>query len=85
VLAPALGAIEHLIAHRLAREAKVAAALARAGDGTIEELVPMAYDDVRPALFPVAMRSLLAHLEKLEADGRARRDGPRWHHVLVLG
>jgi len=85
VLAPALGAIEHLIAHRLAREAKVAAALARAGAGTLEELVPMAYDDVRPALFPVAMRSLLAHLEKLEADGRARRDGPRWHHVLVLG
>ncbi len=78
VLGPALKAIEHLIAHRLAREAKVAAVLARAGSGTLETLVPLAYDDVRPALYPVAMRSLLAHLEKLETDGRVVRSGERW-------
>jgi recombination protein RecT len=78
VLGPANAAIEHLIRHRLAREAKVAAALERAGDGTLEDLVPSAYDDVRPGLYPVAMRSLLAHLEKLEADGRATRTGDRW-------
>jgi recombination protein RecT len=78
VLGPAIDAIERLIAHRLAREAKVAAALERAGAGSLEELVPLAYDDVRPQLFPVAMRSLLAHLEKLETDGRASRSGSRW-------
>jgi len=78
VLGPALKAIEHLITHRLAREAKVAAVLAQAGSGTLETLVPLAYDDVRPGLYPVAMRSLLAHLEKLETDGRATRSGERW-------
>jgi recombination protein RecT len=81
VLAPAIGAIENLIAHRLGREAKIAAALERAGEGSLEELVPLAYDDVRPGLYPVAMRSLLAHLEKLEADGRATRSGNRWRHL----
>jgi glyoxylase-like metal-dependent hydrolase (beta-lactamase superfamily II) len=79
VLGPAGSAIEHLIRHRLAREAKIAAALKAAGSGTLDELVPTAYDDVKPALYPVAKRSLLAHLEKLETDGRARRTGERWH------
>jgi recombination protein RecT len=78
VLGPAVPAMERLIAHRLAREAKVAAALQRAGSGTLDSLVPLAYDDVSPALYPVAKRSLLAHLEKLAADGRADRDGERW-------
>lgn len=78
VLGPAVGAMRKLIAHRLAREAKVAAVLARSGGGTLDELVPSAYDDVKPTLYPVAKRSLLAHLEKLVEDGRALRDGERW-------
>jgi glyoxylase-like metal-dependent hydrolase (beta-lactamase superfamily II)/8-oxo-dGTP pyrophosphatase MutT (NUDIX family) len=78
VLAPAVGAMRKLVAHRLGREAKVAGVLARSGGGSLDELVPSAYDDVKPALYPVAKRSLLAHLEKLVEDGRARRDGERW-------
>lgn len=78
VLAPAIAAMRKLIAHRLAREAKVAAALAATGGGTLDELVPKAYDDVGVALHPVAKRSLLAHLEKLHDDGRAQHDGERW-------
>jgi recombination protein RecT len=78
VLGPAVGAMRKLVAHRLGREAKVAAVLARSGGGTLDELVPSAYDDVKPALYPVARRSLLAHLEKLVEDGRATRDGERW-------
>jgi glyoxylase-like metal-dependent hydrolase (beta-lactamase superfamily II)/8-oxo-dGTP pyrophosphatase MutT (NUDIX family) len=60
-----------LIAHRLRREAKVAAALAAAGQGTAAELLPRVYDDVPPALHPMALRSLRAHLLKLHAEGRA--------------
>jgi len=71
-------AIERLIAHRLGREAKVLAMLQRVGPGTLDELVPAAYDDVKPALFPVAKRSLLAHLQKLEIDGRATHEADRW-------
>jgi recombination protein RecT len=78
VLGPAVPAMERLIAHRLTREAKVASVLQRAGSGTLDDLVPGAYDDVSAALHPVARRSLLAHLEKLVADGRASRDGERW-------
>jgi glyoxylase-like metal-dependent hydrolase (beta-lactamase superfamily II) len=67
-----------LIAHRLGREKKVADALARRNPATLDELVPYAYDDVSEKLYPVAKRSLHAHLIKLEKEGRARLDGERW-------
>ncbi|MBI5716598.1 MAG: MBL fold metallo-hydrolase [Burkholderiales bacterium] len=63
-----------LIAHRLRREAKVVAALQREkAPATAGALVPAVYDDVPAALHGVAERSLLAHLIKLEGDGRAAR------------
>ncbi len=71
-------AVRALMAHRLAREAKVRSALEAAGEGTLMDLVPRVYDDVRPALYPVASRSLLAHLEKLVQDGIATQQGDRW-------
>jgi glyoxylase-like metal-dependent hydrolase (beta-lactamase superfamily II) len=70
--------VRRLVAHRLAREAKVAAALGRRGAATLEELVPDVYDDVSPKLHPVALRSLTAHLDKLVADGRARQAAGRY-------
>jgi glyoxylase-like metal-dependent hydrolase (beta-lactamase superfamily II) len=74
VIEDAQGEIARLIAHRLQREAKVAERLRRAGRATIDVLVTSVYDDVDPRLHPVAKGSLLAHLLKLEADGRAARD-----------
>ena len=62
--------VRRLIAHRLAREAKVAAAVERLGRPTLDELVPVVYDDVHPRAHPVAARSLAAHLAKLVAEGR---------------
>jgi glyoxylase-like metal-dependent hydrolase (beta-lactamase superfamily II)/8-oxo-dGTP pyrophosphatase MutT (NUDIX family) len=70
--------VKRLVAHRLAREAKVAAALGRRREATLEELVTEVYDDVSPKLHPVAMRSLTAHLDKLVAEGRARRASGRY-------
>ena len=67
-----------LIAHRLKREAKVAQALKALGEGTLEDLLPLVYDDVPAALHPVACRSLLAHLLKLQADGTAQVRAERW-------
>lgn len=66
-----------LIAHRLKREAKVVAALRPAAE-PIEALLPRVYDDVPPALHGVAARSLLAHLLKLQAEGRVVRAGETW-------
>ncbi|HEY2743429.1 MAG TPA: MBL fold metallo-hydrolase [Polyangia bacterium] len=70
--------IDFYVAHRLEREARVAAAL-RDAPATVQALVPAAYPDVAAAIYPLAARSLLAHLKKLEHDGRARchADG-RW-------
>ena len=74
VIEDAQGEVARLIAHRLQREAKVVERLRRAGRVTIDVLVASVYDDVDPRLHPVAKGSLLAHLLKLEADGRAARD-----------
>jgi glyoxylase-like metal-dependent hydrolase (beta-lactamase superfamily II) len=64
--------IDEYVTHRLAREEKVVAALAAAaGPATIDALVPAVYDDVDEARFPIARRSLWAHLRKLAIDGRA--------------
>jgi glyoxylase-like metal-dependent hydrolase (beta-lactamase superfamily II)/8-oxo-dGTP pyrophosphatase MutT (NUDIX family) len=70
--------IRRLIAHRLAREAKVTAAIARLGTATLEELVPLVYDDVHPRIHPVAARSLAAHLEKLALEGAVRAAAGRY-------
>ncbi len=59
-------AIAHLKAHRLQREAKIAAIVQAHPHGTPESWLPLAYDDVPERVWPVAMRSLLAHLERLE-------------------
>jgi ribonuclease/clavin/mitogillin len=85
---------QHYVRHRLAREAKVLAALgaleveldagldARLGagpDGVDEaRLVSSAYDDAPVAIHALARLSLLAHLVKLERDGRVRRAGDGW-------
>jgi glyoxylase-like metal-dependent hydrolase (beta-lactamase superfamily II) len=70
---PALGgaraAIAQLKAHRLAREAKVAHAMATLPNGSPEDWVRLAYDDVHERVWPVAMRSLLAHVQRIQNLG----------------
>jgi recombination protein RecT len=69
VLGFAAQAIAHLKAHRLQREAKVLAAMQARPEGAIEEWVELAYDDVPPRMWPVAKRSLLAHVQRIESLG----------------
>jgi glyoxylase-like metal-dependent hydrolase (beta-lactamase superfamily II)/8-oxo-dGTP pyrophosphatase MutT (NUDIX family) len=74
-------AVERLLVHRRARENKVVNALreASAGAASVEQLLAQVYDDTPARLHTVAARSLLAHLQKLEADGRAACiDEGRW-------
>lgn len=67
--------LREYLAHRRMREARVAAALSGAPQ-PLRELVPRAYGDTPAALWPLAERSLLAHLVKLVRDGKAvERDG----------
>ena len=60
--------------HRLQREAAVLAAL-KSEPLTLSRLVPAAYPEINPELYPLAERSLLAHLLKLVKDGRAAQAG----------
>ncbi len=71
-------AIEALIRHRLRREAKVLAALPHSQPADLRSLLQSAYDDVPPQLHPLAERSLLAHLLKLQSESRALRIDDRW-------
>jgi glyoxylase-like metal-dependent hydrolase (beta-lactamase superfamily II) len=69
-------AIQTIIDHRLAREAKIAQALREAGGPvTVDELLHAVYDDIEPRRLPIARGSLWAHLRKLVADGRATTTG----------
>jgi glyoxylase-like metal-dependent hydrolase (beta-lactamase superfamily II) len=66
------------VAHRLERERQVIGALA-AGHSTVQAIAESIYHDLAPALLPAARENVRAHLDKLEAEGRAVRiaDG-RW-------
>lgn len=61
--------IEQYIEHRLKREETIAAAVA-GGARSLEAIVADAYTDVNTSMHAYAARSALAHLLKLEADGR---------------
>jgi glyoxylase-like metal-dependent hydrolase (beta-lactamase superfamily II)/8-oxo-dGTP pyrophosphatase MutT (NUDIX family) len=70
--------LRDLIAHRLRREAKVLGAVQAHGPLPLAGLVAHVYDDVPAGLHGVAQRSLLAHLLKLQGEGRVvqARSGP---------
>jgi glyoxylase-like metal-dependent hydrolase (beta-lactamase superfamily II)/8-oxo-dGTP pyrophosphatase MutT (NUDIX family) len=60
--------IDEYIAHRLLREELILEAV-REGASTPKEIVARVYTDVPPKAHEMAERAVLAHLEKLEADG----------------
>ena len=74
------GAVEKLqeyLEHRAMREGQVVQALREAGiPRSPRELVPAIYAHFPPELHGAAARSLLAHLIKLEREGRVVRSGP---------
>ena len=75
------GKLAEYIQHRMWREEKVLAALTVEGV-TLELLVPRAYDDVNAFVLPIAERSTLAILGKLERDGRVVREGESYRRVV---
>jgi len=70
--------VRRLIAHRMKREQKVIDAFASGDPATLDELLPLVYDDVPQRVHPVARRSLHAHLIKLARDGRVSELDGRW-------
>ncbi len=70
--------VRRLIAHRLKRERKVVEALQKLGHPSLDEILPLVYDDVPERIHRVAARSLTAHLDKLVADGAVRAEEGRY-------
>ncbi len=71
VIADGPSKLREYLAHRRMREGLVLAALT-VTPSTAASLVVRVYADTPRALWPLAERSLLAHLAKLVAEGRAR-------------
>jgi glyoxylase-like metal-dependent hydrolase (beta-lactamase superfamily II) len=66
--------------HRREREGQIIAAL-RAGDSTPQAIVARVYTGLNDSHVPLAQESVMAHLIKLERDGRARRVGDAWNII----
>jgi len=69
------------IEHRAMREGRIVDAL-RAGPRAASDLLPDAYADAPPHLWPIAALSLQAHLDKLVVEGRAARDHENVYRLL---
>jgi glyoxylase-like metal-dependent hydrolase (beta-lactamase superfamily II)/8-oxo-dGTP pyrophosphatase MutT (NUDIX family) len=69
VLGEAKTAIARLKTHRLQREAKIIGAMRAQPQGSLDDWVALAYDDVDARIWPVAKRSLLAHVERVRELG----------------
>lgn len=76
----AVAEIDRVVGHRLAREAKLARALAARRSATLDDVLPEVYEDVPASMHVYARYSLLAHAVKLVEEGRAEADGEayRW-------
>ena len=75
--------ISWYLAHRIERERQIIDSLRR-GTGTIGEIVEDVYRDVDAALHPLAARSVVAHLRKLEDEDVTTRDGDDWQSGVRL-
>jgi glyoxylase-like metal-dependent hydrolase (beta-lactamase superfamily II) len=73
--------LRRLMAHRRAREQKVVRALARLGAASLDDLLPLVYDDVPSRIHRMAARSLTAHLDKLVIEGAIRSAGGKYSLV----
>jgi recombination protein RecT len=69
----ALEVVQNLHKHRLTREAKIYQTIQNDLNGSMDDWVQKAYDDVPSSIWPIAMRSLLAHVEHLKQSGRLNR------------
>ena len=68
------------IAHRRKRESQIIEAL-RLGDRRIEPIVSRVYEGLTDELLPRARETVVAHLQKLEREGRAACSDDVWHII----
>ena len=69
--------LREYIEHRLVRERQVLSAL-RTGLSDVDAMVSRIYPTLAAPLVPMARESVLAHLLKLEREGKVSREHDRW-------
>jgi glyoxylase-like metal-dependent hydrolase (beta-lactamase superfamily II) len=74
-------AIDRYLQHRAEREAQVLRAL-RDGHRTPAAMAATIYSGLEPSLEAAAVDTVLAHLVKLEREGKVERVGERWTMVM---
>jgi glyoxylase-like metal-dependent hydrolase (beta-lactamase superfamily II) len=69
--------VREMLSHRMLREQAIARKLS---EGSFETFAIMdaLYSQLNPRLRAAAERNVLAHLLKMEAEGKAARDGALW-------
>ena len=77
VIEDPIALIDHYQRHRAQRELQVVGAMA-SGHDSVSAIAAALYPSLADALVPMARESVLAHLEKLESEGRAERREERW-------
>ena len=70
--------VQALLDHRIGREDAIVAALS-GKTATVDDLVDAMYQGLAPRLRPMASRSVLAHLLKLEDEARIEHQGAGWY------
>lgn len=83
-VADARALIDEYVRHREERERQIEAAL-DSGCETPEAIVTQVYGDLSPALAPAAADTVLAHLAKLQQDGKAARTAAGWRRCAGAG
>lgn len=76
VISDVRAACQRLITHRLAREARVRAAV-ESGAKTTDEILDRAYEKDLAGVHDLALATVVAHLQKLAVEGVVRWDGER--------
>jgi glyoxylase-like metal-dependent hydrolase (beta-lactamase superfamily II) len=72
--------LRRYLAHRREREEQILAAL-RAGDGTVDAIVARVYTSLSPELVGMAGESVMAHLIKLQREGRVAPSTDGWNII----
>ena len=70
--------VRDLLRHRLRRESEIAAAIAR-GPADPHSLMEQLYSKIDPVLKYAAERNVLAHLIKMQKEGKVELKGEQWY------
>jgi glyoxylase-like metal-dependent hydrolase (beta-lactamase superfamily II) len=78
------GLVRELLTHRLIREQAIARKL-QDGPSDTYTIMSALYSQVHPRLRRAAERNVLAHLLKMEAEGKTAREGELWRILVPAG